>query len=80
MSCVKLLGTSDEPRKLFFTLLKAKQQRESTHRLLLEDGLWIEDEEEILKEVERFYNKLFHFVRDSPPFKKLDTSIFAIPQ
>lgn len=53
------LGTGDKPRKIFFTILEAKQQRESM--LILITNTWdiIANEEGILLEVTRFYSDLF---------------------
>lgn len=58
MSRVKWLGTSDEPYQLFFTLLKAKQQRENMAFLITDNGEVLEDEGDILNKVSRFYEKL----------------------
>lgn len=58
---MKWLGVGEKPYKLFFILLKVKQQYESTHSLL-KDNTCIEDKEEILKEIVDFYGKLFQTI------------------
>lgn len=64
-SHMKWLGTADKPRKMFFILLQEKLQRESMPWLLLEDGTWIKEEDEILHEVGRFFNNLFLSIGDN---------------
>lgn len=59
MARIKWLGTSDELYKLFSTLLKAKQQRETMAVLITENGDTLEDEGDILQEVSRFHGQLF---------------------
>lgn len=49
----------DVPTKYFLNQLKAKQARESIYKLRLEDGTVIENEEDILLEVFRFYSTLY---------------------
>lgn len=56
---IKWLGTGDEPYKLFFVLLKAKQLREAMNTLITDAKLIITDKEEILQEITRFYCNLF---------------------
>lgn len=56
---IKWLGYNDEPKKLFFTLLKAKQQQELMSILITDSGESIVGEEAILQEVARFYTTLF---------------------
>lgn len=45
--------------RFFFHQLKAKQQIESSEYLKLSDGTYTADEEGILKEINRFYIKLY---------------------
>lgn len=56
---VKWLDTSNKSKKLFFTLLEAKQQRESINILITNTGTSITEEEAILMEVTRFYSAFF---------------------
>lgn len=58
MSWVKWLGRGDEPYKLFFVLLKDKQQWEEILCLITKDGSCIVDKAQILQ-VSRFYTELF---------------------
>lgn len=48
LSRIKWLGFSDEPKKHFFTLLKAKQQRKLMSILLADDGESIVEDDAIL--------------------------------
>lgn len=59
---IKWLGTFEEPKKLFFTLLKAKQLREVMNLLITDQGIQIDDEDNILQEVACFYTKRFCFI------------------
>lgn len=59
LSRVKWLGALDEPNKVFFAILKAKQLREEMNTLITNARDHIKDEGGILHEVQRFYYKLF---------------------
>lgn len=58
-SWVKWLDIGDEPKNNFFSLLKAKQLRESMNILIIDNGEHITEEASILQEVERLYRALF---------------------
>lgn len=53
------MGIGEEFDKVFFAILKAKQQQEAMSPLITDLGENIEDKEAILQEVHRFYRKLF---------------------
>lgn len=55
---VEFAGVGDEPKKLFFHLVKVKRQWETMPILITKEGNTLEHEGKILEEVERFYGKL----------------------
>lgn len=59
------MGIGDKPDKLFFTLLKANQQRENMVVLVTNSNGTIIDEEDILQEVSKFYGPLFKSFGDN---------------
>lgn len=62
---MKWLGIGDKPWKMFFTFIKAKQQREMMSVLLNNDNKCIKDEDKIFQEVADFYGKLFLIAGES---------------
>lgn len=62
---VKFVGENNEPKKLFFDLLKDKQQRESMHSFLIDNNVCIKDKEAIILVIADFYKNLSQSIRDN---------------
>lgn len=63
---VNFVGIGDEPKKTFFLLVKAKQQREAMSILVTDEKTTIEDKGEIIEEIKQFYDKLYATIGSSP--------------
>ncbi|KAL3687495.1 hypothetical protein R1sor_013804 [Riccia sorocarpa] len=58
-SRTRWIKEGEMPSKFFFSLLKAKRVRESITMLKTEDGRQLEKEEDIIKELFKYYSELF---------------------
>ncbi|KAL3696937.1 hypothetical protein R1sor_011013 [Riccia sorocarpa] len=64
-SRVRWLSTEDAPSRYFFAKLRAKWAKESLRAIELEDGMVSTDAEEILQELQRFYQVLYTAEEDT---------------